>query len=267
MTYVDDRAEVIRSKVDAAELPDGDVHDLFRIYAVLSFAKGMAVTASDVHDAWSAWASDRMPSHGAIVPFAELDHDTASKDEVFVRAIRDAVGGDDLDSRLFPTGLPARDPGQLMDLFKAMLETSEALVSRRQSVNTFFLTAVGVLITALGWMLGGQADALARQIGMILVGVTGLAFSISWHSLLVSFGQLNRGKFRVINRLERELAAAPFDAEWFALKEGRDPKVYRSFTSSEVWVPRASGVMFALLAVGGALWCFAPHLLGVIAKT
>lgn len=56
--------------------------------------------------------------------------------------------------------------------------------------------------------------------------------------LLVSFGQLNTGKFAVINELEKYLAAAVYSAEWVALGEGKDPRKYRSFTKREVWVPR-----------------------------
>ena len=53
---------------------------------------------------------------------------------------------------LFPSGPPAGDVDtkQALDLYKIMVESSEGLVSRRQSVNTFFLTMNGALLTASG---------------------------------------------------------------------------------------------------------------------
>lgn len=194
------------------------------------------------------------PGHTALLPFEELEPDVAAKDEVFVRAIRESVGTDDLDARLFPNGLPVGEDAQALDLYKMMVGTSEALVSRRQDVNTFFLTAAGVLLTAMGWMVGGGAAPLAKQLSLVLIGLTGAAFAWSWRSLLVSFGQLNRGKFRIINRIEQELKVAPFDAEWFALEEGRNPKVYRSFTSREVWVPTAFFLVYVALIASGFIW-------------
>ena len=254
MTYIEQRAEAIRALVPSEDLPSGDTRSLFLMYAALSFSKGKRTAASDVHDAWSAWAAITNPEHESIVPFPELDTDVAAKDEVFVRAIRESVGEDDFETRLFPAGLPIEDHAQALDLYKMMVGTSEALVARRQSVNTFFLTATGVLLTALGWMVGGGAAILAKQASLVLIGFTGFAFALSWRSLLISFGQLNRGKFHVINRIEQELSVAPFDAEWLALEEGRNPKVYRSFTSREVWVPMAFMVVYGALALAGVAW-------------
>jgi hypothetical protein len=77
----------------------------------------------------------------------------------------------------------------------------------------------------------------------------------------MSFGQLNRGKFQVINTLERYLKTAIYAAEWEALGRGEDPKVYRSFTSREIWVPNALlalhilAALAALLVVFGYLTC------------
>ena len=58
------------------------------MYALLVRAKGNAVTGSDVHDAWAAWALDAKPDHPAIYPFDELDRETQMKDDLFVGALR-----------------------------------------------------------------------------------------------------------------------------------------------------------------------------------
>lgn len=123
------------------------------------------------------------------------------------------------------------------------------MVGRRQGVNTFFLTINGALLTAAGLILANGSDARVRALGLLVLSLTGMILSAAWHSLLLSFGQLNNGKFAVINRIEKELPAAVYDAEWKALKEGADPETYRTFTSREVWTPKTFSIVFGGTAV------------------
>jgi hypothetical protein len=91
MSYLDDIAQTIRSHVPADGLPDGDLDALFRLYAVLALAKGDAVTAEDVHNAWAAWMQENHADHDALRPFGELDHATQAEDDPYVEAIRIAA--------------------------------------------------------------------------------------------------------------------------------------------------------------------------------
>ncbi|MGV0785883.1 hypothetical protein ABQF33_03065 [Mycolicibacterium sp. XJ2] len=143
------------------------------------------------------------------------------------------------DKTLFPTGIPQdpKDVERAIELYKLMVASSEALVARRQGVNTFFLTANGAIVTAAGLLLGNDKSQDFRNWGMLALAITGLVFAIAWKSLIKSFGQLNKGKFAVINRIEEILPVAVYLAEWKALDEGKNPKKYRSFTSRETWVP------------------------------
>ena len=61
---------------------------LFRLYALLALAKGQALTARDVHNAWAVWMQESDPSHHSIRPFDELDAETQAADEPFVEAIK-----------------------------------------------------------------------------------------------------------------------------------------------------------------------------------
>jgi hypothetical protein len=120
-----------------------------------------------------------------------------------------------------------------------MVASSESLVSRRQGVNTFFLTINGAILTAAGLLLNNGKDPRLQATGLMVLTITGVILSFAWRSLIISFGQLNKGKFVVINRLEELFPAAIYFAEWKALGEGREPKKYRTFTSREVWTPWA----------------------------
>lgn len=258
-SYIDLLASEIRAMIPKRHLPDEEVNALFRVYAVLALAKGNSTTAEDVHDAWSAWMASIDPTHPSLVPFSELDPSVAKNDLPYLQAVltvaslhRGVHRGDAITESLFPRGTPsgATDGQQLFELYKLMVGTSEELVSRRQGVNTFFVTVNGALLTGVGLLLGSRADAALQVLGLTVLGATGLTLAMAWRSRIKSFGQLNTGKFAVISRLENYLAASIFDAEWKALGEGIVPKKYRTFTSREMWLPWTFFAVYLLVVVG-----------------
>ena len=256
--YLDELAAIIRTHIPEDRLPEGDVEGLLRLYAVLLRAKGASVTESDVHDAWSAWTMDRDGEHVSLFPYADLAADVRGEDGVFAKAIRRAADevGQSGPTRprfaeiLFPFGPPQSDAdtGQALDLYKIMVASSESLVSRRQGVNTFFLTMNGALLTASGLIVQSSGRNRMAGLGIAVLAFAGVILCVAWRSLIISFGQLNRGKFQVINTIERYLKAAIYAAEWEALGRGENPKIYRSFTSREIWVPGALLVLHVVTA-------------------
>ena len=262
--YLDDLAAKIREHIPDERMPDGDANELLRIYAVLLRAKGTDVTRSDIHDAWSAWMAKRDGEHASLVAYDNLPEDVREEDRVFATAVRRAAdqSGQKGASRplfaevLFPSGPPEGEAEirQALDLYKIMVGSSEGLVSRRQGVNTFFLTMNGALLTASGIIVQSSGDDRLGGLGVAVLAVAGAILCAAWRSLITSFGQLNRGKFQVINTIERYLKAAIYAAEWEALGRGEDPKVYRSFTSREIWVPNALLVLYVLTAVVAVLF-------------
>jgi hypothetical protein len=98
MDYLSILANKIRAKLEPSLIPEQNVSQLFRIYAVLTLAKGQAVTLADVHNAWVAWMVNEDPDHPALQPFDELDRETASADEPFQAAIIRAAMELDLES-------------------------------------------------------------------------------------------------------------------------------------------------------------------------
>ncbi|MBY7008396.1 hypothetical protein FDC58_15520 [Clostridium botulinum] len=125
----------------------------------------------------------------------------------------------------------------LLEEYKLLLQTSEALVVRRQTMNTFFLTANGLLVTMLGLITGAKIGSNYSYIYLCALTFVGILLCLSWSNLVLSYGQLNTGKFAVLNKLEKYLPASIFAAEWVALGEGKDKKKYKSFTQSEKKIP------------------------------
>ena len=144
---------------------------------------------------------------------------------------------------------------QYFELYKMMVASSEALVARRQGVNTFFLTINGLLLTAIGLFVQSGREVSLGAGGILVLAVAGLSLCLAWRTLLVSFGQLNAGKFVIINAMEHQLAGAIYEAEWEALGRGEDDAVYRSFTTRETWVPVLLGLIYVVaIVVAFLLW-------------
>lgn len=160
-----------------------------------------------------------------------------------------------IEPHLYPNGKPVSqsDIDKAFELYKIMVASSEALVARRQGVNTFFLTINGAILTAISLILVNGNQQRLEAAGMLVLTLTGGILAVAWKSLIVSFGQLNTGKFAVINKFEESFPAAIFMAEWKALGEGNQPKKYRTFTSREVWTPHAFLAVYILASILEAL--------------
>lgn len=143
------------------------------------------------------------------------------------------------------------------ELYKLMIDSSESLIQRRQKTNAFFITVIGSLLAIAGLLV--KTGALNNGSIGILYGfsVVGLLLCNSWRNLIDNYGKLNKAKFDVILRLEKEFGAQIYSAEWIALGKGLRPKKYKSFTSTEKNVPLYFGLLIialTLVAVGWQIW-------------
>ena len=90
-SYLADDAAKIRAELPSDARPPDNSEGLFLLYAVLMRAKGEAVTAADVHDAWAAWVATTQGTHKSLVPFESLDPEVQDEDLPYVEAIRRAA--------------------------------------------------------------------------------------------------------------------------------------------------------------------------------
>ena len=131
-----------------------------------------------------------------------------------------------------------------LDLYKMMLESSENLIQRRQKTNAFFITVIGSLIALAGFLV--KAESINNIELYVLYFVT-LLICNSWRNLIDNYGKLNKAKFDVILRLEKDLGSQIYSAEWVSLGKGLRPQRYKSFTSTEKNVPLWFGVLIMAL--------------------
>ena len=164
--------------------------------------------------------------------------------------------GQELFGEQQPGTLNEPEVSVLLEQYKLFVGTSESLVSRRQQVNTFFLSVNSILLATIGLLIRQQmADSIAGPL-LIVFGMSGIILCFAWRRMILSFGQLNRGKFEVIHALEQRLPARIFSAEWVALGRGKDSSKYKPFTQTEQRIPWIFGVLETLVFVAGIiLWC------------
>jgi len=158
--------------------------------------------------------------------------------------------GQQIERKLLPNGEPDRsNRSEFFELYRLMVASAESLVNRRQAVNTFFLTLNGALVTVVGLFLRGDGNPRLKAWAILLAALAGVIVTYAWSSILKTFGQLNTGKFEIINRMERRLAAAIYDAEWEALGRGEDHRIYKTFTSREAMVPKVALAIYGMTAL------------------
>lgn len=146
--------------------------------------------------------------------------------------------------------------GDVGSLYKMMVDSSESLVQRRQTMNAFFITAIGGLLAIAGALekFGKTDSTLASFLLMASFGIAGMFLCNSWRNLIDNYGKLNAAKFRVILKLEKSLPAQVFAAEWAALGKGLRPQKYKSFTSTENMVPLWFAFLIFGLLMGACAW-------------
>jgi hypothetical protein len=107
----------------------------------------------------------------------------------------------------------------LQDQYKMMVSSTEKVTESRMKVNNLFLTITSSIISVafvLGKALGFTVTAM---IGMIILTTLAFLVSFFWQKLVYSYGQLNTGKFKVIDKIEKQLRTNMFEDEWKILTQ------------------------------------------------
>ena len=187
-------------------------------------------------------------------PFSGIKKDYAKvKTE---KEIADMLNGyNDGDYGLFNHSAGELNQEALLEQYKLFLQTSEDLVSRRQNVNSFYLSLSSALAAILGVLFALDFGYQGKLIVGAVFCLIGIILSVSWSKTLSCYGNLNSSKMKIISSIEKKLPLSLFDAEWAALSDKLNKKKYISFTESEQVIPRLFGVLYFLIIVVIAIFC------------
>lgn len=141
------------------------------------------------------------------------------------------------DYKVFNQCVENIDKSILLEQYKIFLQTSEDLVSRRQNVNSFYISINSALVAVFGALLALDMSPFYKCLISFILAVVGIILSVSWVKILISYGDLNSSKMKIISHIEKQLPASLYDAEWAALSDRLNKRKYVSFTNSEKRVP------------------------------
>ncbi len=131
------------------------------------------------------------------------------------------------------------DPHILLEQYKIFSETAENLVTRRQNVNSFYISANTALITIAGtiFAIGSDGEFLSKLAVIFALTIPGILLNSSWARMLQSYYINNQGKLKILRMIEEKLAVSLYDAEWKAMKNKYSKQKYISFTDNEKKLP------------------------------
>jgi len=143
------------------------------------------------------------------------------------------------------------DPTVLLEQYKIFFETAENLVTRRQNVNSFYISANTALITIGGtiFAIGSDGELLSKLAVILALTIPGILLNISWYGMLQSYYINNQGKMKILSMIEERLAVSLYDAEWKAMKNKFSKKKYVSFTDNEKKLPLVFSFFYALIDI------------------
>ncbi len=150
---------------------------------------------------------------------------------------------------LFNYNLDESNKSVLLEQYKLFLQTSEDLVNRRQNVNSFYISINSAMVAALGAIVALNLKEQTKMLIGILFSLLGIFLSLSWSKTLVSYGNLNSSKMKIISCIEKQLPLSLYDAEWEALSDKLNKKKYVSFTKSEKKIPLLFSCIYLVVII------------------
>jgi len=137
-------------------------------------------------------------------------------------------------------------------------QTTLNVSNRRLKNNRFYQRLLGATLAGVGI---GATLGVVGAVLLLVVGIVGVAVSLLWMAHIISYKQLNSGKYTVMSQIADDLPHEPFQEEWNNLDRGRDPSTYVTHTSVEIWWPRVSLWVFGMMALyGGTVKASSPDL-------
>ena len=145
---------------------------------------------------------------------------------------------------------------ELLEIYKLHAELADRVSQRREGANRLFVGLLtGTLLFLVAFLRYG-ANILPANLVIIAVSILGIALSASWYVVIRSYRQLNTGKFKALQELEKQLDYPFFTREWEILDEGRSIKSYWKLSVVETSLPIIFSILFIVLIFVVVLSCF-----------
>lgn len=156
-----------------------------------------------------------------------------------------------------------KDDGVVLKQYEMFVETSEELVRRKQTVNSFYITLnsviIGVVLAAFAVTQEVEVFGHSVSFASLIICMTSLMGGIvcfSWYSVLQSYADLNSSKMKIISYIETQLAYNLYHTEWQLVSKRMGNRKYKSFSKKEMFIAKLFLAFYAALLVAGVILNF-----------
>lgn len=106
-----------------------------------------------------------------------------------------------------------------IEQYKLMVNSTEKVTEQRLKVNNLFFTVTSSILSVA--VLIGKAFnfSIISIWGISVLTLMAFLTTFFWEKLIDSYGKLNKGKFRVIDKIEKDLTTNMFEYEWKILTD------------------------------------------------
>lgn len=130
--------------------------------------------------------------------------------------------------------------------YKIFVESAEKVSDKRMSANNYFLTVNTALISLIGLIFTSKVLFLGSS-AIKLISTLGLIICTIWFFIVLSYKQLNSGKYSLIHKIEKRLPLQLYNDEWNLLGKGKDLKKYIPFSHIEMLMPIVFFIFYLIL--------------------
>jgi len=133
-----------------------------------------------------------------------------------------------------------------IEQYKIMVSSTEKVTDARSKVNNLFFTITSTILSISFIIVKNYEFKVISIVATIILTMLAFTTTFFWEKLIKSYGKLNTGKFKLVDRLEKELRTNMFEEEWKILTN--DIK-YQSNTKTETEVIKAFRIFIIALFV------------------
>lgn len=133
-----------------------------------------------------------------------------------------------------------------IEQYKIMVSSTEKVTDSRSKVNSLFFTITSTVLSISFIIVKTYEFKIASIVATLILTTLALTTTYFWQKLISSYGKLNTGKFKLVDRLEKDLRTNMFEEEWKILTN--DIK-YQSNTKTETEVIIAFRTFIFILLV------------------
>ncbi len=138
-----------------------------------------------------------------------------------------------------------------IEQYKIMVGSTEKVTEQRLNVNNLFFTVTSSILS-VAFVFGNTFNfSVTASFGMLAFTLLAFLVTYFWEKLINSYGKLNTGKFKIIDKIEKQLRSNMFEEEWKILTRQIN---YESNTKTEATIVMRFRIFILLIGIGELIY-------------